>query len=275
MRSNEIVKYAQLLAKCLDLLIDYTEVPINEGKEHNNNYRTIGIGIVGLADYLAKKNVNYHTGTNQIIDVFEKLAYGSLLGSVNQAKVKGAYPYYDFSSYRTKYLGKSHSWFYELDKHFKDYTPAVKSSDWEELFKNVQKYGVRNSELTCLMPNTSTALLQGCTASFLPVYAKLFNEKLGKGSIPITPKYLNNKFSYYTENITFDQSILIDIVGKYIQPFISMGISMELLYNLSLDYIDPKFMFDNIIKAWELDCKTIYYIRSKQDSVGECTSCAN
>jgi len=274
-RSNEIVKYAQLLAKCLDLLIDYTEVPINEGKEHNNNYRTIGIGIVGLADYLAKKNVNYHTGTNQIIDVFEKLAYGSLLGSVNQAKVKGAYPYYDFSSYRTKYLGKSHSWFYELDKHFKDYTPAVKSSDWEELFKNVQKYGVRNSELTCLMPNTSTALLQGCTASFLPVYAKLFNEKLGKGSIPITPKYLNNKFSYYTENITFDQSILIDIVGKYIQPFISMGISMELLYNLSLDYIDPKFMFDNIIKAWELDCKTIYYIRSKQDSVGECTSCAN
>ena len=273
-RSNEIVKYAQLLAKCLDLLIDYTEVPINEGKNHNRLYRTIGIGIVGLADYLAKKNVNYHTGTNQIIDVFEKLAYGSLLGSVKQAKVKDVYPYYDGSSYRTMYLGKPHSWFYELDKHFENYTPAIKASDWGELFKDVAKYGVRNSELTCLMPNTSTALLQGCTASFLPVYAKLFNEKLGKGSIPITPKYLNNKFSYYTENISFDQSLIIEIVGKYIQPFISMGISMELLYNLSLDYINPKFMFDNIIKAWELDCKTIYYIRSKQDSVG-CTSCAN
>ena len=277
-----IPKYTKLSVRILDTLIDLTKVPISEGKKHNDLYRTIGVGTLGLADFLAKNELNYFNGKELIAQVYEVFAYNLLKESVQLAKERGAYPYYEGSLYQKgSYLGKSREWFTFTDEgnyaglFGEKYDRQVPVSKWIEVFEDMEKYGVRNGELSCIAPNTSTSLMQGATASFLPTYSRFFNEKLGKGTVPRTPKYLSNKFMYYTENINYPQKELVDVVGNYIQPWITMGVSMELLFNLNLDYNNPKYIYETIMEAWEKQCKAIYYVRTKQKLLEEeCTMCA-
>ena len=74
----------------------------------------------------------------------------------------------------------------------------------------------------------------------------------------------------------FDQKYLTEIVGKYIQPWIDTGISMELYFDLNNPQINVLTFRDAIFSAWENECKTIYYIRTKEKSENEvvCESCA-
>lgn len=73
---------------------------------------------------------------------------------------------------------------------------------WNEVFADLQKYGIRNSQIAAIAPNTSSSLIQGCTASVLPVYSKFFVETHGKGSIPNCPPYIRDKFWFYQETAT-------------------------------------------------------------------------
>lgn len=146
--------------------------------------------------------------------------------------------------------------------------------DWNELRKNI-KENSRCSQYCAVAPNTSSSLLQGCTASVLPIYNKIYFDKNSKGTVPICPPYIKDKIWYYQEQKNIDQNIIIDLVGTAIQPWIDTGISMELVINLNHN-ITKKDIADMIITAWKKECKGIYYIRSIQQNIKEeCISCAN
>lgn len=257
-RSESIENITALAVRILDNTIDITLPPVSEAKEHNNRYRTIGIGCMGLADWLAKNNLRYEN-TQEIGDLIEKIAYYTVQASLNLAKQRGAYPMFEGSDWsKGIYNG-----------YTKESLEAKGKYKWIELLSEIQQHGIRNSHLLAIAPNTSSSLIQGCTASILPIFDKQFLDHAGKRAIPITPPY---PIAQYQLNRKTKQNVIINAVSA-MQQWIDTGISMELIFDMNPnaygrgETLKTKDIYDNILLAHRLNIKTIYYIRKAQKSL--------
>ena len=67
--------------RALDNTIDLTVTPLKESNKHNLMYRTIGVGAMGLADYLAREYMIYEESINEINELFERIALYSIKAS--------------------------------------------------------------------------------------------------------------------------------------------------------------------------------------------------
>lgn len=266
---RELESVCRTSVHILDNAIDFTTVPVPEGSLHNQRYRTIGIGAMGLADMLAKNNVPYINSADFVDDLFEKMAIYNIQASIDAAQKKGTFGAYEGSDWSKGLIfGKRQIWF-NANSKYKD--------RWNKIFADLAKYGIRNSQISAIAPNTSSSLIQGCTASVLPIYSKFFVETHGKGSIPNCPPYIRDKFWFYQENRNIDQRKIIEVMSR-INKWIDTGISVELMYNLNRD-IRAKDIYDTIMDAWKKDIKTLYYTRTIQKDGSsaakeECVSCA-
>lgn len=277
---SEIPDLAQLAVRILDNTIDLTQPPFTDSKTHNDKYRTIGVGCMGLADWLAKRHLNYQDLT-KISYLFEEIAYWCTWASMELAKQRGAYAAFAGSEWsKGKLLGS---------KSLTEIVAIAKDPDrWVKLSQDVQIHGIRNSHITAIAPNTSSSLVQGCTASILPVYSKFFYDKWAKGTVPIAPPFIQDCFWFYRENKSLDQKVVVKAVAT-MQQWIDTGISMELLFNLNQGVYFPqeperavkaKDIFDTLVMAWEEGCKAVYYVRTVQkddfkESNQGCAACAN
>ena len=170
---TNLSEMCRLAVRVLDNTIDLTHPPIGEAKEHNDRYRTIGVGVMGLADWLAKRKLSYNN-LSKISNLFEEIGYWCTYSSMELAKERGAYQAFSDSEWsQGKLLGaKPIEWFLN---------DASQPEKWQELAKNIQQFGIRNSHITAIAPNTTSSLIQGCTASVLPVFKRVFTEKNSKG----------------------------------------------------------------------------------------------
>lgn len=137
-------------------------------------------------------------------------------------------------------MGKRQLWFNANSKH---------KEAWNDIFRDLQKYGIRNSQISAIAPNTSSSLIQGCSASVLPVYSKFFVETHGKGSIPNCPPFIKDKFWFYQENRNINQKVVIEVMSR-INKWIDTGISIELMYNLNRN-IRARDIYETIMDAWK------------------------
>lgn len=270
MQENEIPYYSQLAVRILDNTIDLTVTPLRESNKHNNTYRTIGVGAMGLADYLADNYMIYEESQKEIGNLFELISLNTLLASSKLAKERGQYPAYIGSQWdKGIFFGKT------LNEHILN---SKYSELWTEVGENIKKYGLRNGELTAIAPNTSTSLLMGSTASVNPTFARFFIEKNQKGAVPRAVKHLKEKAWFYPEFKNVDSKIYVKIMGE-IGKWITQGVSMELIFDLNKD-IRAKDIYDTLFTAWENGCKSVYYIRTiqKNSSIAtekeECESCS-
>ena len=266
---EELESVCQTSVRILDNAIDLTKVPILEGTLHNRRYRTIGIGAMGLADHLAKRSIPYIKSADYVDDLFEKIALYNISASIDAARRKGTFEAYPGSDWdKGLILGRPSLWYQQNSKY---------KNRWNRIFTDLQKYGIRNSQLSAIAPNTSSSLIQGCSASVLPIYSKFFIETHGKGSIPNCPPFIRDKFWFYQENKNISQQIVIDIMSR-INKWIDTGISIELMYNLNRN-IRAVDVYNTIMDAWKKDIKTLYYTRTIQKDGSsaekeECVSCA-
>ncbi len=270
---EELEEAVRTAVRILDNTIELTAPPIPESKLHNDRYRTIGIGTLGLADYLAKREIPYGRNSLDVIDeLYEKIAYYGIDESVNLAKERGRFPAYDGSDWsRGVIIGK--------DAKFLEKNTKLKEK-WLELLSKLKKYGIRNGQLFAIAPNTSSGLLQGATPGVLPPFSRFYIDKNQKQAVPICPPFIKDRFWFYRESKYMDQKEVIDVIST-IQKWVDSGISMELLFNLNLG-IRAKDIYETVMYAWEKGVKTIYYVRTIQkDSQGElskkdeCIACAN
>lgn len=268
---HELEDVCATSVRILDNLIDFTTAPVQEGMLHNNKYRTIGVGFMGYADYTVKKGLAYSQSAELANSVFEDIGYYCTKASMELAKERGSFETFDQSEFKKGIiLGKDKEWFQK----------NAKSPDrWVQLIKDIKEHGIRNSQITAIAPNTSTSLLQGCTASILPIYGKFYFDN-GKTTVPILPPFINTDTMWtYQENKNIDQKHVVEVTSQ-IQKWIDTGISMELLLNPNLEYVNAKYFYKLIMDSWKKECKTIYYVRSIQKGndleKGEesCSSCA-
>lgn len=309
---NDLEKVCNTAVRLLDNAIDFTDVPIEEGEIHNKLYRTIGVGSMGLADYLAKHDIPYNKSKEVVSELFENIAFYTINASIDLAKDRGSYPKYEGSDWSKGlilsrlFCGKQYIEYDKLKSYltdeeikefakdetklqklfesfgtgkFKDLKAVTTTKDWSETRSKLIKYGIRNSHIQMIAPNTSSSLVQGCSASVLPIFSKFYFDKNSKGTVPIMPPFIKDKFWIYQEFKNISQKMVIDVLSE-IQRWTDTGISSELILNLNLDGVNAKYMYETLIDAWKKNMKTIYYIRSIQKNATdastkeECISCA-
>lgn len=268
---DELEHYCDLSVRLLDNCIDITDTPIREAKDHNNRYRTVGVGTTGLADYLAKSKLTY-TSTEEIDSLYEHIAFFCTKASMILSKERGAYNSFEGSEWSKGIMlgGKDKAWFTE------NASPSMIES-WNQLREDILQYGIRNSHITAIAPNTSSSLIQGCTASILPTFNKFFYDKT-KHSVPIAPPFIKTHKWFYRENKYTDQAIVVEAVS-HIQKWIDTGVSMELVFNLNEgiykeEALTARDIYNVLISAWQKGCKAVYYVRTIQkDDVSNWSSC--
>lgn len=267
---EELEKNVSIAVRILDNTIDLTKTPIKESDKHNKNYRAIGVGTMGLADYLAREYMIYEDSILEIDELFEEIALYSLKSSALLAKERGSYPMFKDSQWdRGVFFQKDEKWYLENSKY---------SQKWKEVFELVKEYGIRNGELTAVAPNTSTSLLMGSTASVNPTFSRFYIEKNQKGAVPRVVKYLKDRSWFYPEFKNVDPQTYVKIMGR-IGKWTTQGVSMELIFDLNKN-IRAKDIYDTLMTAWKEGCKSVYYIRTIQKSTNimnekeECESCS-
>jgi len=267
---EELEEISILAVRLLDNTIDLTKSPLRESDRHNELYRTIGVGAMGLSDYLAYRYLMYEESAEEVDKLFEKIALYTLKGSALLAKERGQYRMFSGSNWdKGIFFGRE-------KQHYIDNSKI--GSEWTKVFELVAANGIRNGELTAVAPNTSTSLLMGATASVNPVFSRFFIEKNQKGAVPRVVKHLNDRSWFYSEAKKIDPKEYVRVMSK-ISRWITQGVSMELLFDLNKD-IKAKDIYDTIMTAWKTQCKSIYYTRTIQKNSNivrekeECESCS-
>lgn len=268
---QDIMNAAELLTEVLDAGIELTSPPTKSSKDHNNRYRTLGIGIQGYHDWVAKEWKSY-LDKEEATRVAEYIQYGCVKKSIELAKRYGAYPAFEGSDWDNGTM---------FDKFE---SRSVTDLDWNGLREQCKLYGIRNSQLTSPAPNTSTSVFMDAAAGVSPVYSHFFREDNDNGKYPISCMHLkDNPSSYMRSFKTYNQAKLSEVIGA-MQLFVDTGISAEYLLDQNKEDFSAKSLYDVLTTSWKSGCKAIYYIRSikKGESVddllgikeGACSGCA-
>ena len=261
-----------LAVRSLDELIDFQGYPIRAAEIATRARRSLGIGYIGLAHYLAKNGVNYSDSEawKLVHDLTEAFQYYLIQSTVNLAKEKGACEY----SSRTKY-GNG---ILPIDTYKKDVDELVPNElhyDWESLRKEVLTHGVRNSTLSAQMPSESSSVVSNATNGIEPPRGYLSVKKSKKGPLKqIVPQYQTLKNSYTLLWDMPNNTGYINIVAV-MQKFFDQAISGNWSYNPQ-NYPDNEVpvsvMAQDLLTTYKYGWKTSYYQNTydiKTDEVEE------
>jgi len=261
-----IEKVIPITMKILDNVIDLNFYPIQEAALTAKKYRSVWLGFLGLAEYLAVNKIAYDSPeARETVDILmERFAYETFKSSHQIAQERGKYELFDGSEYsKGILLGK------DIDR-FKKY--AKTDCDWTNLIANIQKDGLRFAYHIAPAPNTSTAGVIGTTAAMLPIYKKYFVEtNMVAPSVVVAPNLNEENFWYYKEYVNMNMNDVIDMISV-IYKWVDQSISFEWIINPAK--VSPKELYDYYLKAHQQGIKTVYYVRSMSLEVSECVSCS-
>lgn len=246
---RELGKISSLATKILDFGISLTNAPDKITAQHNNRYRTIGIGLQGLHDHLAREYLNFRD-LDYIREIAECVEYHAALASVELAKRFGSFEAFEHSEWKNG----------NRVNHFKKH--ASGKYNWEYVQEQINLYGMRNSQLTSPAPNTSTSIYMDSSASVLPVYDAFFSEDNKNGKLVVVAKFLKeNPIAYAKTFPKHTATEIIDVVSE-MQKFIDTGCSMELIFDQRKENFNAKELYDAIHYAHSKGVKAIYYVRA-------------
>jgi len=250
----------------LDNVIDLNFYPIKEAELTAMKYRSVGLGFLGLAEYLAVNKLAYDSeeARKKVDILFEKFAYRTLKSSQELAKEKGKYSLFDGSEWsKGKIFWKDEQWFL-AHSHLKE--------KWKTLITDIKKTWLRFAYHLAPAPNTSTALVMGTTASILPIYKRYFIETNAFApSINVAPNLSSDNFWYYKEYVNMNMEDVIDMVSV-IYKWIDQSISFEWIINPQK--VSPADLYSYYLRAWKEGIKTVYYVRGMSLEVEKCESCS-
>ena len=248
-----------LAIRSLDELIDFQGYPVRAAEIATRARRSLGVGYIGLAHYLAKHGVKYDDpGAWQLVhDLTEAFQYYLIKATTLLAREKGACEY----SHRTKY-GQG---ILPIDTYKKDVDELVPNNlkyDWEELRELVRQYGVRNSTLSAQMPSESSSVVSNATNGIEPPRGYLSVKKSKKGPLKqIVPQFHTLKNNY---TLLWDMPSnrgYINIVAV-MQKFFDQAISGNWSYNpenYPNNEVPVSVMAQDLLTTYKYGWKTSYY----------------
>ncbi|QUJ66352.1 ribonucleoside-diphosphate reductase subunit alpha [Photobacterium sp. GJ3] len=278
---DELEELAELTVRALDALLDYQDYPLPAARRATMNRRTLGVGVINFAYYLAKHGVRYSDGSanNLTHQAFEAIQYYLLKASVSLAKERGACPAFNETTYSQGVL--------PIDTYKKDLDKICAQElryDWEALRGEIVEHGLRNSTLSALMPSETSSQISNATNGIEPprgfVSIKASKDGILKQVVPEYNKYKDNYELLW--NIGSNDGYL-QLVG-IMQKFVDQAISANTNYDPSIQpggKVPMKLLLKDLLTAYKLGVKTLYYHNTRDgasDAQGDvaaddCTSC--
>ena len=256
---DELDELCDLAVRGLDALIDYQNYPVNAAERSTINRRSLGIGFIGLAHYLAKNDARYDQpkAWSLVHELTERFQYALLTASNHMAMEKGPCGYFD----RTKYADG----ILPIDTYKKEVDEIVKNDllcDWEFLRGRIKQYGLRHSTLSAQMPSESSSVVSNATNGIEPPRDYLSIKKSKKGPLKqIVPSYstLKNNYTLLWDMPSNDGYIRVTAV---MQKFFDQAISGNWSYNPE-NYADNEIpvsvMAQDLLTTYKYGWKTSYY----------------
>lgn len=256
---DELEGLADLAVRALDSLLDYQDYPIPAARNASLARRTLGIGVINYAYYLAKNGLYYSNGSanNLTHRTFEAIQFYLLKASNLLAKEQGACPKFNETRLSQGILPID-----TYKKTIDDITGEPLHLDWESLRASIQEFGVRNSTVSALMPSETSSQISNATNGIEPPRG-LISIKASKDGIlkQVVPEYKKLKQNYeLLWNIPNNDGYL-ELVG-IMQKFIDQTISANTNYDPSKfdgGKVPIKQILKDILTAYKLGVKTMYY----------------
>ncbi|WP_107857997.1 class 1a ribonucleoside-diphosphate reductase subunit alpha [Neisseria subflava] len=256
---DELEELADLTVRALDALLDYQDYPVAAARTATMNRRTLGIGVINYAYYLAKNGVPYSDDSALGLThrTFEAMQYYLLKASVNLAKEYGACPLFNQTVYSQGKL--------PIDTYKKDLDAVCNEPlhyDWESLRADIVKYGLRNSTLTALMPSETSSQIANATNGIEPPRG-LVSVKASKDGIlkQVVPEFETLKDAYETLWQLPGNEGYLKLVGV-MQKFVDQSISANTAYDPNKfegSKVSMKQMLKDLLTAYKYGVKTLYY----------------
>ena len=256
---EELEELCNLSIRSLEELIDYQNYPVKAAENFTKRRRSLGIGYIGLAHYLAKLGFNYDSqgAWDAVHGLSESFQYYLLKASNQIAKEKGHCEYFG----RTKYADG----ILPIDTYKKDVDQVSSvglQHDWESLRASILEHGLRHSTLSAQMPSESSSVVSNATNGIEPPRGYLSIKKSKKGPLKqIVPQYQSLKNNY---TLLWDMPSnrgYINVVAV-MQKFFDQAISGNWSYNPE-NYADNEVpvsvMAQDMLTCFKLGHKTAYY----------------
>lgn len=256
---DELEGLADLAVRALDSLLDYQDYPIPAARNASLARRTLGIGVINYAYYLAKNGLYYSNGSanNLTHKTFEAIQFYLLKASNLLAKEQGACPKFNETRLSQGIL--------PIDTYKRtvdNITGEPLHLDWESLRTSIKEFGVRNSTVSALMPSETSSQISNATNGIEPPRG-LISIKASKDGIlkQVVPEYKKLKQNYeLLWNIPNNEGYL-ELVS-IMQKFIDQTISANTNYDPSKfdgGKVPIKQVLKDILTAYKLGVKTMYY----------------
>ncbi|WP_233963126.1 class 1a ribonucleoside-diphosphate reductase subunit alpha [Pectobacterium versatile] len=256
---DDLEDLATLAVRALDALLDYQDYPITAAERGAMGRRTLGIGVINFAYYLAKNGVRYSDGSANGLThkTFEAIQYYLLKASNVLAREQGACPWFNETTYSQGIL--------PIDTYKRDLDAICNEPlhlDWEALRNDIKEYGLRNSTLSALMPSETSSQISNATNGIEPPRGHI-SVKASKDGIlrQVVPEYETLKDAYELLWDMPNNDGYLQLVGL-MQKFVDQAISSNTNYDPSRfpsGRVPMKQLLKDLVTAYKFGVKTLYY----------------
>ncbi|HLU79660.1 MAG TPA: class 1a ribonucleoside-diphosphate reductase subunit alpha [Burkholderiaceae bacterium] len=256
---DEIEGLADLIVRALDALLDYQDYPVKAALNATEKRRSLGVGVINYAYYLAKNGVRYSDDSALALThrTFEAIQYYLLKASVQLSREYGPCKAFDETTYAAGIL--------PIDTYKKDLDSICNEPlhlDWEALRADIQKHGLRNSTLTALMPSETSSQIANATNGIEPPRG-LVSVKQSKDGIlrQVVPDFEKLKDQYELLWRMPNNDGYLKLVGV-MQKFVDQSISANTNYDpqrFEGGRVPMKQLLRDLLLAYKYGVKTLYY----------------
>jgi ribonucleoside-diphosphate reductase alpha chain len=256
---DDLEELCDLAVRALEEIIDYQRYPILAAEKSTKARRSLGIGYIGLAHYLAKNHVKYEDeqAWQLVHDLSEAFQFYLLKASNKLAQERGACEYFDRTKYSDGIL--------PIDTYKKDVDKVVANKlnyDWDSLRSDIKEHGLRHSTLSAQMPSESSSVVSNATNGIEPPRGYLSVKKSKKGPLKqIVPQYQSLK-QYYTLLWDMPSNEGYVKVVAVMQKFFDQAISGNWSYNptqFENNEVPMSVMMQDLLTTYKYGWKTSYY----------------
>lgn len=262
---DELEELATLAVRALDSLLDYQHYPLPAAQNSALKRRTLGVGVIGFAHYLAKNGLKYSDGSaNKLThQTFEAMQYYLIKASMELAKERGPCELFNETTYSKGIM--------PIDTYKKDLDKVCNERlqlDWEQLKADVVKHGMRNSTLSALMPSETSSQISNETNGIEPPRMPVSVKSSKDGTLSqVVPdiKTLKDDYEYLWEFPSNEGYItLCAIMQKFIDQTISANTSYD-PYKFPDNKVPMKLLLSDLLLTYKLGIKTLYYHNTRDN----------
>ena len=256
---DELETLCDLSVRSLDEIIEHQQYPVKAAEISTKARRSLGIGYIGLAHYLAKNKVLYSekSAWKLVDELSEAFQYNLLKASNTLAKEKGKCEYFNRTKYSDGIL--------PIDTYKKEVDEIVTrklSYNWEKLRKDIVEHGLRHSTLSAQMPSESSSVVSNETNGIEPPRDFISIKKSKKGPLKqVVPSY-NTLKNFYT--LLWDMKSnegyinVVAVMQKYFDQAISGNWSYN-PQNYDSGQTPLSEMINDLLTTYKYGWKTSYY----------------